>query len=261
MTFAGSDAYVFPYMQKAGLRPTGQRIYLNEKKYPGDVPKHWPVVAGNPAHACVSIRPDLDELLKGNLDHDLARFLGSAPGGPTSLLGLWHEASTGGPAGIYKKVDPAVTGPKLRAAQARVQKLARRAKANVKVGAIDVVGIARPAEWMARDLDFYACDIYDNRQCTAQPYPMLGKFRDQCDRLMSSGPAVIAVAETNSRRSGRRPFWFHTVWAWLQEHGYTSNTSCFLTFWRLNAPESGGWRPNDKATIAALKEIFAQSSP
>jgi hypothetical protein len=248
-------------MQRAGLKPTGQRIYLNEKEFPGPVPNKWPPISGNPAHACVSIRPNLDLLLNHKLDRELTTFLRNAPAGPTSLLGLWHEASTGGPDGIYRKVSPHVTGKKLTAAQKYVQALAQRVKANVKVGAIDIVGITRPAEWMATNLDFYACDIYDNKNCNAMPYPMLGQFKEQCDRLVSSKNATISVTECNSRRSERRPFWFHTVWSWLQVHGYTSNTSCFLTFWRLNAPESGGWRPNDKATIEALKAIFEQSSP
>jgi hypothetical protein len=259
MTFAGSNAHVFPYMETAGLHPTGQRIYLNEAKFPGPVPKAWPMITGNPAHACVSIRPDLNELLKGDLDTDLKRFLRSAPGGPTSLLGLWHEASTGGPAGVYKKAG--ITGAQLTAAQTHVQKLSHHIGANVKVGAIDVVGIEHPGTWMAKDLDFYACDIYDNRTCTAKPYEMLGKFKDECDALVTSGKATIGVAETNSRCSGRRPFWFHTVWSWLQTRGFTSNTSCFLTFWRLHATESGGWLPHDKATIAALNTIFERSSP
>jgi hypothetical protein len=259
MAFAGSNAHVFPYMEKAGLHPTGQRIYLNEAKYPGPVPQKWPVISGNPAHACVSIRPDLDKLLKGHLDVDLKQFLRSAPGGPTSLLGLWHEASTGGPAGIYRHLD--ITGRKLTAAQSHVRELAHHIGANVKVGAIEVIPIEHPGTWMAKDLDFYACDIYDDRECKAKPYEMLGKFKDQCDALMKSGHATIGVTETNSRCSGRRPFWFHTVWSWLHTRGFTSNTSCFLTFWRLHARESGGWLPHDKATIAALKAIFEQSSP
>ena len=41
------------------------------------------MIAGNPAHACVSIRPNLDDLLKGKLDYPLTRFLKSAPAGPT----------------------------------------------------------------------------------------------------------------------------------------------------------------------------------
>jgi hypothetical protein len=294
MTFAGSNLQTFDFLRDAGLSPTGARIYFNEHgTLPGPLPAAWPTITdpdpGDPsdpgtpitAHACVSIRPDLELLLglipgKPNLDADLKNFLvgkHGAPGGHTSLLALWHEASTQGPAKRYhdyfsyldKKYPTMKAAGLLREAQAYVQGKAQAWKANVKVGAIEVVGTAGTsglAKWMAGDLDFYACDIYDTRGCDAHPYPMLGSFKDTCDGLMSPGrKATIAVTETNSRCSGRRPWWFHTVWSWLQSHGFTSNTSCFLTFWRLKATESGGWRPNDTATIEALKKIFERSSP
>lgn len=127
-----------------------------------------------------------------------------------------------------------MTGAKLTAAQTHVLKLSHHIGANVRVGAIDVVGITRPDEWMARDLDFYACDIYDNKECSARPYHMLGRFKGECDKLVRSGSAVIGVTETNSRCSRRRPFWFHTVWSWLRDHRFDSNASCFLTFWRMS---------------------------
>jgi hypothetical protein len=242
---------------KQHLNPTGQRIYKNEHTFPGAVPAKWPLITGSPAHACVSIRPDLKLLNAGKLNGALEDFLGSAPAGPTSLLGLWHEASTLGPAMIYKGL---ITAGELREAQMRVHELA--AKTNVKVGAIDVVGILQPTEWMSPGLDFYACDIYDDKHCAAVPYTMLGKFKDQCDELNKAhGPATIAVTETNTRCKARRPFWFHIVWSWLQTRGFTSNTSCFLTFWRPKATESGGWVPSDQATIDVLNAIFEQSKP
>lgn len=96
--------------------------------------------------------------------------------------------------------------------------------------------------------------------CSAVPYKMLGKFKDQCDSVNEAfGPATIAVTETNSRCKHRRPFWFHTVWSWLETRGFTSNASCFLTFWRNKAAESGAWLPGDKATIDVLNAIFEQS--
>jgi len=61
-----------------------------------------------------------------------------------------------------------------------VQKLAHGT--NVKVGAIEVVPGKNLAEWMARDLDFYACDIYDFKGCDARPYEILGAFRETCDK-------------------------------------------------------------------------------
>jgi len=261
MTFAGSNVHVVTLMQDIGLRPTGQRIYLNAETWPGPVPKQWPRISDHPVHACVSIRPHLGDVVDRSLDGDLKRFLRSAPEGRPSLLGLWHEASTGGPGGVYAKAGAHVTPDLLRAAQKHVQRLARDIGANVRVGAIDDVGIAKPGEWMARDLDFYAADIYDNKHCNARPYKELGKFRWHCDQLMSHRRAVIAVTETNSRCAKRRPFWFHTVWSWLESRGFNGDDSCFLTFWRHNGLQSGDWLPHDHATINTLKSIFEKSAP
>jgi hypothetical protein len=276
MAFAGCNSITFEKMLDAChvnpnvpcLNPTGYRYYLNELKFPGPVPAKWPTIPNVPdssAHAAVSIRPDLTELLKGNLDDALITFMQSAPAGPTSLLGMWHEASTGGPDGVYNGL---ITPAQLVAAQTHVQKLAHnpKNKINVKVGAIEVVGISakKVPMYMAPGLDFYSCDIYDNKEGTAKPYEMLGTFRTLCDDLNSKhgfGPAVIGVTEANSRMSKRRPFWFHTIWSWLQTRGFTSNTSCFLTFWRTHATESGAWDNADVATIDTLNTIFNESKP
>lgn len=279
MAFAGCNAGNFQKMVNTCtvnkhvpcLEPTGFRFYLNNRPFPGPVPKKWPVLsnvtgkAAHAAHAVVSIRPDLDKLLEGSLDEALIAFMQTAPGGPTSLLGLWHEASTNGPAGVYKgKITPA----KLVAAQSHVQALAKdpKNKINVKVGAIETVPISqnKAQMYMAPGLDFYACDIYDNKQGTAKPYELLGAFKHACDTLNAKhgfGPATIGVTEANSRFSRRRPFWFHTTWSWMQTRGFTSNTSCFLTFWRTRSGESGAWDNFDNATIRTLNSIFKESKP
>ena len=276
MTFAGCNSITFQKMLNVChvnhkvpcLNPTGYRYYLNEVKFPGPVPTKWPVIPNVPvsaAHAAVSIRPDLELLLKGKLNKELIAFMQQAPPGPTSLLGLWHEASTYGPNGVYKgKITPA----QLVAAQSHVHALAKDPKnhINVKVGAIEVVPISQKeaSMWMAPGLDFYACDIYDNKQGTAKPYKLLGAFREVCDTLNAKkglGPATIGVTEANSRHQPRRPFWFETIWTWLQTRGFTSNTSCFLTFWRTKATESGAWNNFDDATIRTLNAIFNDSKP
>jgi hypothetical protein len=256
MTFAGSNADVFAKLQEAKLNPTGRRYYFNASVRPGPIPRHWPNIDGNPARACVSIRPNLEEVIKGHLNGALTSFMRQAPRGPVSLLGLWHEAS-------YLKY-PGITGEQLRKAQKHIQKLSHDIGANVKVGAIDIVDIAHPGVWMAPGLDFYACDIFDNKTCDGKPYEMLGRFKAKCEKLNAAhgfGPATICVAETNSHCRARRPFWFQTVWSWLQTQGFTSDRSCFLTYWRDKGPESGAWDPGDKAVIRALRTIFEKSAP
>jgi hypothetical protein len=255
VAFAGCNTRVFEKMREAKLNPTGERIYLNASRKPAPIPRHWPVTDGRQVRACVSIRPSLEAVINGVLDRELTHFLRGAPAGPTSLLGLWDEAS-------YVHY-PDVTGPQLRRAQKHVQKLSHHVGANVKVGAIEIVDIAHPAEWMAPGLDFYACDIYDNTHCDGKPYKMLDKFKAKCDKLNAHNESrpIICVAETNSHCKARRPFWFHSIWSWLQANHFTSDTSCFLTYWNARGRESGAWDPDDKAVIKTLNTIFEQSRP
>jgi hypothetical protein len=266
MAFAGANAEIFAVMEKTvvdingkrhHLGPTGERIYLNTTStQPGPVPASWPKIADTAARACVSIRPEPVSVVRGHLDDALVTFLKSAPRhGPPSLLGLWHEASTMG-----YPIHPA----NLRGAQSHIQALAKKHHANVKVGAIENATISADKSriWMAKNLDFYCCDIYDDRGCTTVPSAQLDQFHRYCNALMDSRSATIGVTETNSRCPKRRPYWFTHVWSWLQSHGFGSDSSsCFLTYWNPSGPESGPWRPDDRATIDALYGIFEKSSP
>ena len=150
----------------------------------------------------------------------------------------------------------------LRAAQSHVQALAHAHNLNVRVGAIDQADItARNARmFMARNLDFYCCDLYDNRECNASPTMTLDHFHGHSDALMDSGTATIGVSETNSLCPKRRPYWFTHVWSWLRSHGFTSDHSCFLTYWNPTGRYSGPWLPKDTATIDALYNIFHKAA-
>ena len=296
MAFAGSNQLQFANLQKATvdiggstkhLKPDGQRVYLNDGKFPNSV-FTWPKLSDSKARACVSIRPPLWELINPHrypgLATELDNFLKAAPGGPTSLVGLWHEASTNGPGGVYnKKSTPAGyfdylnthfrsqggAAGLLRQAQTFVQKRARHLHANVKVGAIEVVNTADVPKlhkhldkWMANNLDFYACDVYDSREGDAVPADLLGAFQTVVKDHMTDGKRpAIGITETNSRFPGRRPFWFTAAWSWLKANGHTSNSVCFLTYWNAHGIESGAWIPDDWATIDSLYGILAQSAP
>jgi hypothetical protein len=282
-TYVNEESGTLPYQYPATV--------FNPTPFPTG-PSAWPTVtdddtsdpndvgtdAPSAAHMMVSIRPQLYELTQGQLDGALHDFLSTAPAGHTSLLGLWHEASPNqsgvrGPNGIY---EPYFSGldtnfPRqggaaglLRTAQAYVRDFADTNNYNVEVGAIDVVGIStlNAGLYMAENLDFYACDIYDDSNCQAHPSDMLTAFKGTCAPLAKKVPLIIAVGETNSRCSQRRPWWFQTVWGWLQTNGPASSNSCsFLTFWGGSGGESGPWMSGDQATIAELNTIFQQSSP
>jgi hypothetical protein len=264
MAFAGSNADIFQTMQQTAvdigsaaqyLQPNGQRVYLNTTAtQPGPVPGAWPTLSDSAARACVSIRPEPSAVTSGSLDSALINFLKGAPSGAPSLLGLWHEAST---------MDYPINAANLIAAQSHIQNLAKTNGTNVRVGAIEnaTISAANSSKWMAKNLDFYCCDIYDGAACSTAPSSQLDSFQSLSNALMDSGSATIGVTETNSRCPGRRPYWFNAVWSWLQSNGFTPDTSCFLTYWNPDGPESGPWVPDDWATIDALYAIFEASSP
>jgi hypothetical protein len=266
VAFAGANVRVFDIMRQtqAGvgsasktLQPTGQRVYLNTtSKMPGPIPAKWPVPSDPSARVCVSIRPDPAAVISGSLDGALNAWLRQAPGGPPSLLGLWHEAST---------MQYPIQAASLRGAQKHIQALAHSNGYNVRVGAIETATIstAKSSTWMARNLDFYSCDIYDGKTCSSNPGSQLDEFKERCDALTDSGQATIGITETNSRCEGRRPFWFTAAWSWFKSHHLdTNNETCFLTFWNpLPARiESGPWLASDRATIDALDAIFHEAA-
>lgn len=296
MAFAGSNAGQYPNLQNAtvdiggstvSLMPNGQRVYLNDGTFPNSV-FTWPTLSDPSARACISIRPPLWELINPDQFPDVAseldNFLMAAPTGPTSLVGLWHEASTTGPggsynanstpAGYFSSLDSQFPGQGgaaglLSKAQTFVQSRAQELGANVIVGAIEVVNTAKATTlgsqlnpWMAENLDFYACDVYDFKDASAVPGDLLDAFQTVVEARMTSGQfPTIGITETNSRFPGRRPRWFTDAWSWLQTNSHTSNKVCFLTFWDATGIESGAWIPDDWATIDALHGILAESSP
>jgi hypothetical protein len=264
MTFAGSIQSIYPIMQQTPvdigdttqyLQPNGMRVYLNTgSTQPGPIPTEWPVLSDPNARACISIRPEPYSVAQGDLDSELKAWLSQAPSGPPWLLGLWHEAST-----MNYPIQPG----NLRTAQSHIQALCQKYGYNVLVGAIEnaTISASNASTWMARNLDFYTCDIYDDRTCDTVPSTQLDSFQSNCNALMDSGTANIGVTETNSRCPGRRPYWFWAVWSWLQTNGFSGDTSCFLTYWNDSGEESGPWLTDDWATFDTLYAIFEQAAP
>lgn len=296
MAFAGSNQGTYTALQSATvdvgsstvqLGPNGQRVYINDGTFPSST-FTWPALSDPNARACVSFRPPLFEVANlpthPDIRSELDGFLMGAPQtGAPSLVALWHEASTTGPnmaynkkstpTGYFASLDSQFPGEDgaaglLRQAQTSVQARAQYLGANVLVGAVEVVNTADPDKlagnldgWMAPGLDFYACDVYDNAGGNFVPADLLGAFQTVVEDINSGTFQTIGIAETNSRFPGRRAGWFTDAWAWLQNHGHTSDRVCFLTFWHSTGLESGAWLPDDWATIDALAGIFAESSP
>ena len=296
--FAGANLAAFKAMltksPQPSVPPTGARVYLDAAAYPnvkGYKNVKWPDIAAtdsSPAHALVSIRPEVEMLLEGKFDAELHAFMKSAPQGHTSLLTMWHECAT------FTLADPKYPKKPARYREGlqRLQRLA--AGTNVKVGVIDInPGYlhdynhhkSNPADvyatWMAANLDWYGCDLYDNRTLNLSVYSELNTFRELINKLPGSKPNAdwpVNLPECNSRADPvthdatrkttgptgyRRSDFFHYAWAWLQNIGPGGHASGLLGFWGGTGGEGSPWPPKNtpKGSLEALlKELSAENA-
>jgi hypothetical protein len=286
--------------------PTGVRWYLDAVTYPNTTGGYasigWPDITADyasPAHALVSIRPDIEMLNSGAFDADLHAFMQSAPGGPASLLTMWHEAATFSLHNPNYPQKPAL----FRQGLVHLQQLAAGeipgySPTNVKVGVVDInPGYLNnypgfqddPGSvynlWMAANLDWYGCDLYDNGALDLSVYDELNAFRGFINTLKGSVANAdwpVNLPECNSRidpatgnstipttgpTGYRRSDFFHYAWAWLQNIGPGGHCSGLLGFWGGPGNEGSPWPPADTphgslaAMVAELNAENAQSAP
>jgi len=219
----------------------------------------------------------------------------TAPAGPASLLTIWHECAT------FTLHDPRY--PKKPALYqqglAHLQALAAgkihpyTKPTDVKVGVIDInPGYLKNyphhkndpkavyAEWMAANLDWYGCDLYDNKTLDLSVYEELNTFREYVNSLpgpVKNADWPINLPECNSRypkkgvstvrTSGptgfRRSDFFHYAWSWLQDIGPGGPCSGLLGFWGGTGGEGAPWPPvnNPKGSLEAMiAELNAENS-
>lgn len=303
--FAGANLAAFTAMitksPEPPTPPTGARVYLDAVTFPntkGYANVKWPDIAGihnSPAHALVSIRPEVEMLLGGKFDADLHAFMKNAPKGPSSLLTMWHECAT-----FTLSVPQYPKHPELyREGLRHLQRLAAGeikgfGPTDVKVGVIDINPSylhhynhhnSNPADvyatWMAANLDWYGCDLYDNRSLDLSAFAELNAFRELINKLPGSKPnadSPVNLPECNSRPDPvhhtstrktagptgyRRSDFFHFAWAWLQRIGPGGHSCGLLGFWGGTGGEGSPWPPPDtpKGSLKALvKELSAENA-
>jgi hypothetical protein len=313
LPFAGANWTVFQQMQLGKTDaptapaltppPTGFRRYLDDTDAAntnGYATAVWPTAPnGSPAHGIVSIRPDINMLLNGDFDADLHAFMVSAPGGPASLLTMWHECATHNLTKPWYPQNPELFTEGLTHLQNLASgHVAGYASTDVKVGVIDVnpsaIPLAKypfgpkfPAEvyivWQAPNLDWYGCDLYDNGNFNLSVYDELNAYRTIVNNLPLSitgadwpinlpecNSAVPAdqnkVTSGNSATGYRRSDFFHYAWAWLNNIGPASHCGGLLGFWDGSGNEGSNWPPDDTADgmtalVAELQNEFGASSP
>jgi hypothetical protein len=214
----------------------------------GPIPATWPALPAGKV-GFYTIYPDPIPLLAGELDTQLKAFIDSAPeqgGVLTSYAEADASPNEGGqfaPIGLSQNT--------LHQVHAHLQALCKGTK--VKYGAVfcgvtpESVGFAIPG------LDFYALDWYD----TWQP-PLFEALNQWAASVAALQPSpVLAIAETNSNVSARRPYWFSAVFGWLKGYQLANAGRAlgYWTYWNPTGPLSGPFLPDDTATIAALTSI------
>lgn len=138
---------------------------------------------------------------------------------------------------------------------------------------------------MAANLDWYGCDLYDNRTLDLSAYHELSLFREYVNTLPGSHPNAnwpVNLPECNSRidpktknstvkttgpTGFRRSDFFHYAWSWLQRFGPGGHSTGLLGFWVNSGGEGSTWPPKNTpagslpAMIAELNRQNAQSRP
>jgi hypothetical protein len=234
-----------------GYRQHLYQIVNNQLVWPsvnGPIPAAWPATPAN-VRGFYTIYPNPDELLAGKLDARLRSMIDSAPawgGALTAYAEADADASKGGqfaPLGL--------TQAKLHQVHQHVQSLCHGSR--VKYGAVMCGVTSVNAAFSVPGLDFYGLDWYDT--WTPALFHALSEWRSSIQHVQES--PVLAIAETNSNQSARRPWWFSSVYAWLQSYNKETGGKAlgFWTYWNPAGKLSGPWLPNDTATIQALKYI------
>jgi hypothetical protein len=234
-----------------GYRQHLYQIVNNKLVWPsvnGPIPATWPATPAN-VRGFYTIYPNPDELLAGKLDAQLRNLIGSAPvwgGVLTAYAEADGHASKGGqfaPLGL--------TQAKLHRVHRHMQNLCYGSR--VKYGAVMSGVTSANAAFCIPGLDFYALDWYDT--WTPALFDALSKWRGSVQHVQRS--PVLAIAETNSNQPVRRPWWFRSVYAWLQSYNNETGGKALglWSYWNPDGPLSGPWLPDDTPTIQVLTYI------
>jgi hypothetical protein len=241
----------------AGIAVTGVRHYGGSNKQLTTFPDR-----PDNASLCLTIYPNVSELLNGTWDNTLAVLFSQAT--PREMMSCWHELA-GGPNDTGGKTDASGHPISSQDAVNMQNYILDFRKANfpqspLAFGAIECGNgnTASPGGWkrvqpfMAPNLDFYGNDLY----FTHYPDPVKA-LQGWWDGFVGSGyspNATIAVTECNAHMESDRPCFFYNAakWVWNQQN---RGARSFLCFWNGPGNLGGPWDPCDLATIEVLTNI------
>ena len=212
-------------------------------------PTTWPQRAGKGVWVTLSIRPKPSDLLSGKLDKQLKALISSAP--PNSELAVWHENYPGNPLGYPHSVNNPRTAV---AMQKYMEKLVKGS--NVKFGVIISGPANQEIKWIARGLDWYGVDLFDNkrywnRDRTLNKQKLWTRMTNNMIALQkASGERhpLIRLDETNTPWDNHRRNWFRLISQWFATHN-DRRPARILTYWNPDAGHasgglSGPWPPS-----------------
>jgi hypothetical protein len=216
------------------------------------VPATWPGPGASPVPAAaslliISIKPDINSVLSGSLDLQLAAFAAFVPAG--AMVTCWHEGEA---------TNNGFSTSQILGLHAHCYPIFKAASPGCQYGQIVTCYTATPAsghyplgQWMAPGLDFYGLDGYQ----TAGSDTAASVFGNAATQIENAiGPVQLAVTECNSTIPADRPAWFNSTWSWAQGNG----CGTYFTYWdAAGTGSSYAWVPGDSATISALSAINA----
>jgi hypothetical protein len=242
-------------MWQAVSAATGGLVGYRGYDTPGQgTPASWPGPGASPVPSAaslqlISIKPDMDDVLSGSLDHELRAFARRVPAG--DMVTCWHEGET---------AANNFTTAQILDLHAHCYPIFKAASPDCLYGQIATCYTATRAsghyplgQWMAPGLDFYGLDGYQaNRTHTAAT--VFGAAADQVQGALGKVP--LAVTECNSAVRAGRPQWFKDTWAWARANSCLT----YFTYWESAGSASAyAWLPDDTAAIASLSAINSTS--
>jgi hypothetical protein len=214
----------------------------------GPIPARWgppPAYAPN-AVWCLTLYPNADQLLTGQLDAQIKTFVNSAPAGKLSFLTAYAEAD--GSNEQWKPVG--IDHAKMMAIHAKMYQLCFGT--NVRYGIVVCGTGATSKAYMQAPCSWLGLDIYQ----WGDPFAMLDQFLANAQAASGYPKPSLMIAETNTNVPALRPEWFLKVFTWLKNYELRGgNVRAMMQYWNPGGPLSGPWLPTDTATINALKAI------
>ena len=214
----------------------------------GPIPATWPALPAGKV-GFYTIYPNPGDLLAGKLDTALLAFINSAPEQGGVLTAYAEADASYGSGGQFAPLG--LTQTVLYQVHAHLQALC--AGTRVKYGAVFCGVTTENVAFAIPGLDFYALDWYD----TWSPplFEALNQWRLSVSALQPF--PTLAIAETNSNVSARRPYWFSAVFGWLKAYQVENPGMAlgYWSYWNAGGPLSGPFLPADAVTIAALNSM------